>query len=53
MIKYDPKDLLHLVSSIHGTVLPQIWKRVLLLTGGPADLVVSVLANGPRADAGA
>jgi flagellar protein FliO/FliZ len=28
-------------------------QRVLLLTGGPADLVVSVLANGPRADAGA
>jgi hypothetical protein len=28
-------------------------QRVLLLTGGPTDLVVSVLAAEPRADAGA
>jgi flagellar protein FliO/FliZ len=28
-------------------------QRVLLLTGGPADLVVSVLGALPRADAGA
>jgi flagellar protein FliO/FliZ len=28
-------------------------QRVLLLTGGPSDLVVSVLAGGPRGDGGA
>ncbi|MFL5339013.1 MAG: bestrophin family protein [Gemmataceae bacterium] len=33
MIQYDPKDLWHLVSALHGTVLPRIWKRVLLLAG--------------------